>query len=508
MAHNNNAGAAAAAAAAAGCSIVTAIPRMLGEGGRWPYRMKKGYYIFFNHRVSDATCQDVGEGIARVKALFRQKNVKDKIVYVANNHEDWTFASNQVRQAGDHEHYPCGEAMPPTFFDDDKMKYTVNMIILYCDKRQQPGRRGRQSRYATYAFVVIRDLLRVEAIFEKIEQVKGREGSAGSEYFDSLMDDGSPSQLHEEPCLYIEGLCAGKEAGRGRGTKLMDLVHLLAFYSSGGCYAGCKLSALTYVIQYYFNKFSYRFRKSCQGDGTNADCNHADLLRINNTVNTLPRISSDEEVEEEAETQLKGPWQDFVEMLGANGFNSEVTRDTAARLSSFRNYMVYHDDDNNNQQQQNNNNNQSNSQSNSQSNQEDADDFSTTRKAKLWERLKVLDQGFKMYFCFANNPTLEIYQGNLTPFTQLIGYEAAAARAAAAGRPMPPLYKKPLSPVKPTKNPFSQLANNSGGRRTRRQRRTQKKRKRRRRRTRKRRGGRRKTRRQRRKRRRTRKRRN
>ena len=113
-----------------------------------------------------------------------------------------------------------------------------------------------------------------------------------------------------------------------------------------------------------------------------------------------------------------------------------------------------------------------------------------------------------MYFCFANNPTLEIYQGNLTPFTQLIGYEAAAARAAAAGRPMPPLYKKPLSPVKPTKNPFSQLANNSGGRRTRRQRRTQKKRKRRRRRTRKRRGGRRKTRRQRRKRRRTRKRRN
>ena len=121
----NNGAAAAAAAAATGdegeCPIVTGGSRMLGKNGRWIHGMKKGYYIFFNHRVSDATCQQVGNGIARVKTLFRQKNIKDKIVYVANNHADWTFASEQVRQAGEHGHYPCGEAMPATFFDDDKI---------------------------------------------------------------------------------------------------------------------------------------------------------------------------------------------------------------------------------------------------------------------------------------------------------------------------------------------------------------------------------------------------
>ena len=65
----------------------------------------------------------------------------------------------------------------------------------------------------------------------------------------------------ESNYLYIEGVCASRAAGRGAGITLMDLVHHLALLSG---FAGTKLSSLDYVIPYYFNKFSYRFRYSCE----------------------------------------------------------------------------------------------------------------------------------------------------------------------------------------------------------------------------------------------------
>ena len=498
MANNQNTAAAAAA------------------GGGNDDRMNKGwkgegYYIFFNHLIGDSY-EALQNGIEHAKnggASYQPYPIK----YVSNYGDDWTFACRQVQKAGEYGKYPCGDAMPSSFFDGDKMAHTINMIILYVGKRSGTKQlRRKREKYATYAFAVIRDLRNVSIIRNRIETVKSREEFGGSEYFDSLMK--GPAKIKEENCLYTEGLCAASEAGKGRGTKLMDLIHILAYYSG---YDGCKLSALSYVIQYYFNKFSYRFRKGCEEGETPI------INRLNNEVNKLPRISGDEIIEEEvAETTEDRPWPRFIQSLTNAEFNPEVGAEQGKTLDSLRNFIFTNEDD---------------------------DDLISTRKAEIWERLGMLEQGFKMYFCFRNNPLMGVIQGRPTPFTQFVVMEEEENEDRGWKKVKKKSKKKKITSSIINKNPFASLyinnsnsnsnnnsnsntqqstqqsnsntqqstqqsnsntqqstqqsntnTNTSGGRRTRR-----KRKKRRRRRTRKKRGGRRKTRRRRKKRRRTRK---
>ena len=94
--------------------------------------------------------------------------------------------------------------------------------------------------------------------------------------------------------LYIEGLCANRAAGRGAGMHMMDLVHRIALDTGPDIYQGCKLSALVYVIQFYFRKFSYRFRKGCYGDGATKNLTAEQLRHLNNMVLRLPRLPEDD----------------------------------------------------------------------------------------------------------------------------------------------------------------------------------------------------------------------
>ena len=167
------------------CSIITGGPRMLGENSRWVNNnIGGGYYIFFNPLIGN-TCKALKEGINHAingGVAYRPYPIK----YIANNSEDWTFASQQVRGAGEHGKYPCGDAMPNTFFDADKMINTINMIILYVGEKDIPyNLRTRASAAAevsgetnqtestrkkvTYAFAVVRDLRSAEDILHRID---------------------------------------------------------------------------------------------------------------------------------------------------------------------------------------------------------------------------------------------------------------------------------------------------------------------------------------------------
>ena len=418
------------------CPIITGGPRMLGEDGRWVNNnMGEGYYIFFNPLIGN-TCEALKDGINEAingGVAYRPYPIK----YIANNSEDWTFASKQVRGAGEHGKYPCGDAMPNTFFDDDKMTNTINMIILYVGEKDIPyNLRTRASAAAevsgetnqteptrkkvTYAFAVVRDLCKADVILDRI-------GSQQEvEYFKDLIN--GPGKIYKENCLYIEGLCAAPQAGKGRGAKLMDLIHILAFYSK---YDGCKLSALAYVIQYYFNKFSYRFRKDCSEESPTI--NH-----LNNEVNKLPRISDDEIIEEEVAWNIasRRPWPPFIQSLTEAGFNTEISREQGKTVASLRNFMVM--------------------------NEEDEEYNITTRKAKMWERLGMLEQGFKMYFCFRNHPLMGVIQGRPTPFTQFVVMKEDTNEDRGWQKIKKKSKKKSVASASiVSKNPFAALNNNS-----------------------------------------------
>lgn len=325
---------------------------------------------------------------------------------ISTDQSEYQWACTQVRKAGGNTGYACGGVIGSNFFDTDKMLYTINYVILLITHRDESSMgtssaikaRSGVTPVATHGFVVLRDLTRVteNGIFQAIEQKSQQKGYPGSEYFDQLK-----AYLTYEPMLYIEGLCANKAAGRGAGMHMMDLVHRIALDTGPDIYQGCKLSALVYVIQFYFRKFSYRFRKGCNGDGATKNLTAENLRYLNNMVLRLPRLPEDDAAYDYT------PWVEFLKLLSVSGFNAQTTQEQAARVLTLRDSTKHLFD-------------------------EDGNIYAVT--SRLIEALKNLgwgDQGYKMYFCFYNDPLFGVDTfAYSTPFTQQIiqSYLAASGK--------------------------------------------------------------------------------
>jgi hypothetical protein len=330
-----------------------------------------------------------------LQRLLTTVNNTGAFTNISTDQSEYRWACKQVRKAGGNTGYACGGVIGPNFFDADKMVYTINYVILLITPRDESSMgtssaikaRSGVTPVATHGFVVLRDLTRVtNGIFQAIEQKKQQKAYPGSEYFEQLK-----AYLTDEPMLYIEGLCANKAAGRGAGMHMMDLVHRIAFDTGPDIYQGCKLSALVYVIQFYFRKFSYRFRKGCYGDGATKNLTAEQLRALNNMVPRLPRLPEDDAAYDYT------PWVEFLKLLSVSGFNAQTTQEQAARVLTLRERTIEMFD-------------------------EDGDIYAVT--SRLIEALKKLgweDQGYKMYFCFYNEPLFGVNTfAYSTPFTQQI----------------------------------------------------------------------------------------
>ena len=332
---------------------------------------------------------------------------------ISTDKSEYQWACTQVRKAGGNTGYACNGVIEPNFFDTDKMLYTINYVILLITPRDESSMgtssaikaRSGVTPVATHGFVILRDLTRVtNGIFQAIAQKKQQKAYPGSEYFEQIL-----VYLKDEPMLYIEGLCANKAAGRGAGMKMMDLVHKIALDTGPDIYQGCKLSALVYVIQFYFRKFSYRFRKGCYGDGATKNLTAEQLRALNNMVPRLPRLPEDDAAYGHT------PWLEFLKLLSVSGFNAQTTQEQAARVLTLRDSSIEMFDG-------------------------DGEMYEVSRIIEALKKLGWEDQGYKMYFCFYNNPQFGIdTYAYSTPFTRQIiqSYLAASgknpARKAATG---------------------------------------------------------------------------
>jgi len=340
-----------------------------------------------------------------LQRLLNTVNNTGAFTNIFTGQSEYSWACTQVRKAGGNTGYACGSVIDAAFFDGDKMQFTINYVILLITPRVA-GSMGTsavvKSRgvtpVATHGFVVLRDLTRVtNGIFPAIAQRKNQSAYPGSEYFEQLFEP-----LKDEPMLYIEGLCANRAAGRGAALNMMDIVHRIALgtgVEANEIYKGCKLSALVYVIQFYFRKFSYRFRKGCEGSNSTSD----KLRPLNNTVPRLPRLPDDNAAYEH------NPWLEFLKLLSVSGFNAQTTQRQSARVLSLRDSPIEMYD-------------------------EDGDIYAVT--SRIVEALKKLgweDQGYKMYFCFYNDPMYGVNTfAYSTPLTQQI---IQAARGASGRHP-------------------------------------------------------------------------
>jgi len=360
-------------------------PSQSGKASSDPIRTGTGgLYFYINPRTTpdDAALQ-------RLIAEATNTGRFEAIIYNQGNY-DW--ACQQVRQAGGNSEYACGTTMGPGFFDEDKMKYTVNYVMLYISPRESKSMSSvvlkvKSSKsgvvpMATHGFVVLRDLSRVDSIKSAIAKKNAQKAYPGSVYFKGLLKN-----LKLEKMLYIEGLCANRAAGRGVGIAMMDLVHQIAYQCGQDMYEGCKLAALVYVIQFYFNKFSYRFRPGCGGGGSRY-FSEDELREINLIVTQLPRIQEDDEVFEE---NLEN-WKEFLKLLTQEGFNAETSGESGERALSLRDPDINFIDD-------------------------DGDEESISRIVAHLNQLGWQDQGYKMYFCFYNDPLYGITAGNPTELT-------------------------------------------------------------------------------------------
>jgi hypothetical protein len=159
-----------------------------------------------------------------------------------------------------------------------------------------------------------------------------------------------------------------------------------------------------YVIQFYFNKFSYRFRKACDSDPAPYD-------GLNRAVNTLPRLKDDDESEYNAK------WMRYLVALTEAGFNAEVSKRKADRILSLRDdasFTIYNDDPED-------------------EDGEGVDIIPVQRLKRYVQALKRLgweDQGYTMYFCFYHNPTLGIPIARPSKITAdiLTAYRASIGR--------------------------------------------------------------------------------
>jgi len=341
----------------------------------------QGIYLFINPRVTPNDAQ-----LAHFMQSASQTGQFANIFY---NQAVYELASRQVRMAGGISGYACGNIISPDFFDQDKMMYTINYIILVVSERLEEDKPQVQTRsggrhLATSGFVVLRDLMRMDPIKAQIARRLAQQENPGSKFLDEIIT------LETEPFLYTEGLCANRASmsyimpngRRANGVGLMDLVHECAYIAGPAMFSGCKLSALAYVIQFYFNKFSYRFRKACDSDPAPYD-------RLNRAITRLPRIPDDDAALEQS------GWVRMLRTLTDLDFNAELSAERAIRIGSLRDREIITYD-------------------------KDGDPVNTTRIAAALARLGMHDQGYKMYLCFYDNPTLGIMIPRPSPFTQTI----------------------------------------------------------------------------------------
>ena len=342
----------------------------------------QGIYLFINPRVTPHDAQ--------LEHFIQSAGQTGQFTNIFYNQVAYELASRQVRRAGGISGYACGNIISPDFFDQDKMMYTINYIILVVSERLEEDKPQVQTRsggrhLATSGFVVLRDLMRMDPIKAQIARRLAQQENPGSVFLEEI------KTLETEPFLYTEGLCANRASmsyimpngRRANGVGLMDLVHECAYIAGPAMFSGCKLSALAYVIQFYFNKFSYRFRYGCQTEISDQ------VDRLNRAITQLPRIPDDDAALEQS------GWVRMLRALTDLGFNAELSAERAIRIGSLRDREIITYDN-------------------------DGDPVNTTRIAAALDRLGMHDQGYKMYLCFYDNPTLGIMISRPSPFTQRI----------------------------------------------------------------------------------------
>ncbi len=353
-----------------------------GEG-RAMFLNEPGTYFFIN---PNTTPSETAEQQAKLGALTQSLmalRTEGKLKHIWYNREQWSWAVQQVRAKSTDGSYACGTTIGPGFFDTDKMAYTVNYIILFVSAK--PGaEKGIPN--STNGFVVLRDLSRMDDIRNLIihpdpTQITTLQTNYGKKverhkYLSSIIT------IPMEPYIYIEGLCVNSQipsVPRGTAINLMDLVHEIIFRTGQEFFLGCKLASLVYVMQFYFNKFSYRFRYGCGPESTvqriASSKGGQSPVELNHVLNTLTRMPHDDDAWDDKK------WNTFLQHLIHSGFNAEVGPEQVAIVSRLRNKPLFDDD---------------------------GDKSFLDRYQELFNRLGVQDQGFNMYFCFYNNPTLDI----------------------------------------------------------------------------------------------------
>ena len=323
----------------------------------------EGIYIFFNPTLGDYTFRKIMVGLARiVNGDFTDVGINQQVVGIYNSVSDWNMASRGVRAAvsPSPQIKACGDVIDTSFFTEGRMRYQTNIIIL------NYGRPKRGHTPSPTGFATLRDLSppSLAVIMSKMR----------NEYFDRQWGQNYPQlkDLHEVDGIYIETVCSSV---RGGGVRLMDLVIALTYASDYKC---VKLSSLPYVIQYYFMKFSFRFRKSCATATTKE-------MQLNHLVPSLKRISNDDD-----ETEI-GVWRDFFKKARDEGFATAVGLekhfyDLREVYEEGQRIMDYH------------------------------------------ERLEIGDEGWKMTLCF-NNPGMGFPQeAKITPLLHRIINESGGQR--------------------------------------------------------------------------------
>jgi len=388
---------------------------ILGKG-RAPYLKKTGTYFFINPNTTPMDTQPQKD---KLSALMRNAltDLRDegKLEHIWYDKERWGDAVQSVQTKAADGSYACGTTIGPGFFDTDKMSFTVNYIILFVSAKG--GDKGGSENSAN-GFVVLRDLSRMDDIKNLLinpDQPTTHQKNYGPNlenhaYLKNII------KKKKEPYIYIEGLCVnGKMPSVPKGTAvtLMDLVHEITFKTGEAFFSGCKLASLVYVMQFYFNKFSYRFRYGCGSDSIEQKIpnnqNGRSPIYLNNTLNELKRMPDDDSAWDDVK------WHAFLDHLSHSGFNAEVGPEQAEIVQRLRNQPLF---------------------------DEDGDELILTRYQQLFNRLGVQDQGFNMYFCFYNNPTLDITEtSRIAAFTlhiintwRLNNHRGPARKAALEGK--------------------------------------------------------------------------
>ena len=343
-----------------------------------PWAAGPGYYVYINSKYAAATWNKIGQSLSQLQALGVP------IKEISRRQDSYRFAYGKIKAplAGN---YPCGTVIGPDFFDARGLENAINIVILKVVKTPHAvsATRSGTAPLVAQGFAVLRDLNLASVMSANMASTFPANECAAL-------------KKQESNYLYIEGVCASRAAGRGAGTTLMDLVHHLALLSG---FAGTKLSSLDYVIPYYFNKFSYRFRYGCGMDGgirsPNAayvasntgkpNYNPEQLRALNVDVRNLSKINFHDEHPAE--------WTSILQKITAAGFNAGMKSADFQRARSLRNVFKWWGEEDDDQD----------------------------RYGDLLERLGFDDQGYYMYFCFKNNPTLGVYAAaDQSPFTKVI----------------------------------------------------------------------------------------